>query len=100
MDENFIYERLKALSGGLERSLYRDISKAFEEVVRYNENALDELKQSLHKELRDVSERFYLYGAVAAAGDVPIVNDFLFPWMTDRQREALPPFSVRAPEAG
>ena len=30
MDENFIYERLKALSGGLERSLYRDISKAFE----------------------------------------------------------------------
>ena len=78
MDESFIYERLKALSGGLERSGYRDISKAFEEVVRYNEKALEELKQSLHKELRDVSERFYLYGAVAAAGDVPIVNDFLF----------------------
>lgn len=79
MDESFIYERLKALSGGLERSVYRDISKAFEEVVRYNEKALDELKQNLRKELRDVSERFYLYGAVAAAGDVPIVNDFLFP---------------------
>lgn len=78
MDERFIYERLKALSGGLERSGYRDISKAFEEVVRYNEKALDELKESLHRELRDVSERFYLYGAVAAAGDVPIVNDFLF----------------------
>ncbi len=78
MDESFIYERLKALSGGLERSVYRDISKAFEEVVRYNEKALDDLKQNLHKELRDVSERFYLYGAVAAAGDVPIVNDFLF----------------------
>lgn len=78
MDENFIYERLKALSGGLDRSMYRDISKAFEEVVRYNENALNELKQSLNKELRDVSERFYLYGAVAAEGDVPIVNDFLF----------------------
>ena len=78
MNESFIYERLKALSGGLERSVYRDISKAFEEVVRYNEKALDELKQSLHKELRDVSERFYLYGAVAAVGDVPIVNDFLF----------------------
>ena len=28
MDESFIYERLKALSGGLERSVYRDISKA------------------------------------------------------------------------
>lgn len=66
--------------------MYRDISKAFEEVVRYNENALDELKQSLHKELRDVSERFYLYGAVAAAGDVPIVNDFLFS-MDDGQAE-------------
>lgn len=78
MDEGFIYERLKALSGGLERSGYRDISKAFEEVVRYNEAALEELKQSLHRELRDVSERFYLYGAVAAEGDVPIVNDFLF----------------------
>lgn len=86
MNESFIYERLKALSGGLERSVYRDISKAFEEVVRYNEKALDELKQSLHKELRDVSERFYLYGAVAAAGDVPIVNDFLFS-MDDGQAE-------------
>lgn len=86
MDASLIYERLKALSGGLERSMYRDISKAFEEVVRYNENALDELKQSLHKELRDVSERFYLYGAVAAAGDVPIVNDFLFS-MDDGQAE-------------
>lgn len=86
MDESFIYERLKALSGGLERSVYRDISKAFEEVVRYNEKALDELKQSLHEELRDVSERFYLYGAVAAAGDVPIVNDFLFP-MDDEPAE-------------
>ncbi len=86
MDESFIYERLKALSGGLERSVYRDISKAFEEVVRYNEKALNELKQSLHRELRDVSERFYLYGAVAAAGDVPIVNDFLFS-MDDGQVE-------------
>ncbi len=86
MDASLSYERLKALSGGLERSMYRDISKAFEEVVRYNENALDELKQSLHKELRDVSERFYLYGAVAAAGDVPIVNDFLFS-MDDGQAE-------------
>ena len=46
MDENFIYERLKALSGGLERSLYRDISKAFEEVVRYNERALSELRRA------------------------------------------------------
>ena len=86
MDENFIYERLKALSGGLERSLYRDISKAFEEVVRYNERALSELKENLCRELRDVSERFYLYGAVAAAGDVPIVNDFLFP-MDEGQEE-------------
>lgn len=86
MDESFIYERLKALSGGLERSAYRDISKAFEEVVRYNENALDDLKQKLGKELRDVSERFYLYGAVAAAEDVPIVNDFLFS-MDDGQAE-------------
>lgn len=79
MDESFIYERLKALSGGIERSGYRDISKAFEEVVRYNKKALEELEQNLKKELRDVSERFYLYGAVAAAGDAPIVNDFLFP---------------------
>jgi len=86
MDESLIYERLKALSGGLERSGYRDISKAFEEVVRYNEKALDELKQNLKKELRDVSERFYLYGAVAAAGDVPIVNDFLFS-MEDGQED-------------
>ncbi len=79
MDESFIYERLKALSGGLERSEYRDISKAFAEVVRYNERALGELKQCLCEELRDVSERFYLYGGVTAAGDVPIVDDFLFP---------------------
>ncbi len=86
MDESLIYERLKALSGGLDRSGYRDISKAFEEVVRYNEKALDELKQNLKKELRDVSERFYLYGAVAAAGDVPIVNDFLFS-MEDGQED-------------
>lgn len=86
MDESFIYERLKALSGGLECSLYRDISKAFEEVVRYNEKALDDLKQNLEKELRDISERFYLYGAVAAAEDVSIVNDFLFS-MDDGQAE-------------
>lgn len=89
MDESFIYERLKALSGGLERSVYRDVSKAFEEVVRYNEKALDELKQSLHRELRDVSERFYLYGAVAAAGDVPIVNDFLFPMDDGREQGSI-----------
>lgn len=86
MDESFIYERLKALSGGSECSLYRDISKAFEEVVRYNEKALDDLKQNLEKELRDISERFYLYGAVAAAEDVSIVNDFLFS-MDDGQAE-------------
>ena len=86
MDASLIYERLKALSGGLERSMYRDISKAFEEVVRYNENALDELKQSLHKELRDVSERFYLYGAVSAAVYFSFVNDFLFS-MDDGQGE-------------
>ena len=79
MDESFIYERLKALSGGLEREGYRDISKAFEEVVRYNRQALRELETKLNEELRDISERFYLYGAVAAAGDTPIVNDFLFP---------------------
>ena len=86
MDESFIYERLKALSGGLECSLYRDISKAFEEVGRDNEKALDDLKQNLEKELRDISERFYLYGAVAAAEDVSIVNDFLFS-MDDGQAE-------------
>lgn len=79
MDERLIYERLKALSGGLERAGYRDISKAFEEVIRYNKQALEELETKLDEELRDKSERFYLYGAVAAAGDAPIVNDFLFP---------------------
>lgn len=79
MDESFIYERLKALSGGVERAQYRDISKAFEEVVRYNRDALEELREALRRELQDVSERFYLYGAVAPAGDVSIFNDFLFP---------------------
>ena len=85
MDESFIYERLKALSGGLEREGYRDISKAFEEVVRYNRQALRELETKLNEELRDISERFYLYGAVAAAGDTPIVNDFLFPMLPEEE---------------
>lgn len=79
MDESFIYERLKALGGSGGQSLYRDISKAFEEVVRYNKDALEQLKQQLDHEIRDVSERFYLYGAVARTGDAPMVNDFLFP---------------------
>lgn len=83
MDEHLIYERLKALSGGIDRDQYRDISKAFEEVVRYNRKTLEELRQQLDQELRDVSERFYLYGAVTKVGDVPIVNDFLFPMCGD-----------------
>ena len=53
MDESFIYERLKALSSGVERSEYRDISKAFQEIVRYNRDALQELEESLRRELRD-----------------------------------------------
>lgn len=85
MDESFIYERLKALSGGIEQSQYRDISKAFEEVVKYNRHSLDQLRQQLSKELRDVSERFYLYGAVASTGDAPMVNDFLFPMSNDKE---------------
>lgn len=79
MDEGFIYERLKALSGGIDRAQYRDISKAFEEVIQYNRSSLEELKQQLERELRDVSDRFYLYGAVIQKADVSIVNDFLFP---------------------
>lgn len=89
MDERFVYERLKALSSGAERAEYRDISKAFQEVVRYNRNALEELKESLRRELRDVSERFYLYGAVALAGDVSMVNDFLFPMEEGRPKESI-----------
>lgn len=79
MDSNLIYERLKALGGGLKQEQYRDISQAFEEVIRYNQKALEDLKQQLQEELRDVSERYYLYGTVIQAEDVPIVNDFLFP---------------------
>ena len=89
MDESFIYERLKALSGGLEREGYRDISKAFEEVVRYNRQALRELETKLNEELRDISERFYLYGAVAAAGDTPSVNDFLCPMDEGSEPESM-----------
>ena len=89
MDERLIYERLKALSGGLERAGYRDISKAFEEVVRYNKQVLEELETRLDEELRDKSERFYLYGAVAAAGDAPIVNDFLFPMEEGRKKNII-----------
>lgn len=85
MDESFIYERLKALSSGVERSEYRDISKAFQEIVRYNRDALQELEESLRRELRDVSERFYLYGAVAPAGDASIINDFLFPMLPEEE---------------
>ena len=79
MDESFIYERLKALSGGLERSVYRDISKAFEEVVRYNEKALNELKQSLHRELRDVSERYNSFSGISADMD----GQVKFIWRTE-----------------
>ena len=85
MDESFIYERLKALSSGVERSEYRDISKAFQEIVRYNRDALQELEESLRRELRDVSERFYLYGAVAPAGDASIINYFLFPMLPEEE---------------
>lgn len=79
MDERLIYERLKALSGGVEREQYRDISKAFMEVVSYNKKALEELKSQINLQLSDSLERYYLYGAVTKAGDAPIVNDFLFP---------------------
>ncbi len=85
MDESFIYERLKALSSGVERSAYRDISKAFQEIIRYNRDALQELEENLRRELKDVSERFYLYGAVAPAGDASIVNDFLFPMLPEEE---------------
>ncbi len=89
MDESFIYERLKALSGGLERAEYRDISKAFAEVIRYNQKALEELEERLRRELRDVSERFYLYGAVAPAGDASMINDFLFPMDEGREEGSI-----------
>lgn len=89
MDESFIYERLKALSGGLERAEYRDISKAFAEVIRYNQKALEELEERLRRELRDVSERFYLYGAVAPAGDASMINDFLFPMDENREEDSI-----------
>lgn len=89
MDESFIYERMKALSGDLERAQYRDISKAFEEVVRYNKRALEELKQQISRELRDVSERFYLYGAAASIWDAPMVNDFLFPMSEEPPSEGV-----------
>lgn len=89
MDERLIYERLKALSGGIDREQYRDISKAFEEVVRYNKKALEELRHQLDQELRDVSERFYIYGAVTEAGDAPIVNDFLFPMSREHASESI-----------
>lgn len=85
MDESFIYERLKALSSGVERSEYRDISKAFQEIIRYNRSALQNLEENLRRELRDVSERFYLYGAVAPAGDASIINDFLFPMLPEEE---------------
>ena len=88
MDESFIYERLKALSSGVERSEYRDISKAFQEIIRYNRGALQELEENLRRELKDVSERFYLYGAVAPVGDASIVNDFLFPMLPEEEAAA------------
>lgn len=84
MDESFIYERLKALNGNPERPQYREISKAFLEIVRYNEKALNELKKQLSQELQDVSERLYLYGAVTKVSDAPIVNDFLFPISSEK----------------
>lgn len=89
MDDNFIYERLKALSGGIDREQYRDISKAFAEVVKYNRQALEALQQQISQELRDVSERFYLYGAVTKISDAPIVNDFLFPMSQEEVQESI-----------
>lgn len=89
MDEEFIYHRLKALSGGIEREQYRDISKAFMEVVRYNEKAINELKAQIAGELRDIRDRFYLYGAVTRETDAPIVNDFLFPVSMEKAKGSI-----------
>lgn len=89
MNEEFIYQRLKALSGEIEREQYRDISKAFMEVVHYNEKALARLKAQIDGELRDIRDRFYLYGAVTRITDAPIVNDFLFPVSTEKARGSI-----------
>lgn len=89
MDDRFIYERLKALSGGVEREQYRDISKAFGEVVTYNKKALQELKDQLDRQIKDISERYYLYGAVTSENDAPIVNDFLFPMAESKAPDSI-----------
>lgn len=79
MDSELIYERLKALGKRNDQEQYRDISRAFQEVIRYNRAALEELEKQLEEEIRDISDRYYLYGTVVPAGDVAIINDFLFP---------------------